>query len=176
VARVHELVKNARKDFVHKISTRLVNENQVIAVEDLNVKGMVRNPNLAKAISDVGWGMFARFAQYKAARVGKGFVKVNRFYPSSKACNDCGCLNDNLTLSVRFWTCSHCGSVHDRDENASRNIRDEAKRMIQAGVIPTSASGTGAAAAGGNARRNRGHKSSVAQFPAKAEAVAFMRQ
>lgn len=175
VARVHERVKNARKDFVHKISTRLVNENQVIAVEDLNVKGMVRNPNLAKAISDVGWGMFTRFAQYKTARVGKGFIKVNRFYPSSKACNDCGCLNDKLTISIRFWTCSHCGAVHDRDENASRNIRDEAKRIIQAGVIPTSAPGTGAAATGGNARRGRGRMSSVTQIPVKVEAVARTR-
>lgn len=176
VARVHERVKNSRKDFMHKISTRLVNENQVIAVEDLNVKGMVKNPNLAKAISDVGWGMFGRFAEYKVARSGKGFIKVNRFYSSSKACNDCGNLNEQLTLSVRTWTCRRCGAVHDRDENAARNIRDEAQRMIWAGAIPASAPGTGAAAAGGNARRGRGRKSSVTQIPAKAETVVLTRQ
>jgi putative transposase len=176
VARVHERVKNTRKDFVHKVSTRLVNENQVIAVEDLNVKGMLRNHSLAKSIADVGWGMFTRFLGYKAARVGKGLIKVNRFYPSSKACNTCGRVRDKLNLSARFWTCDHCGASHDRDENAARNIRDEAQRMIWAGIIPASAPGTGAAAAGGNVRRGRGRKSSVTQIPVKAEAVAFMRQ
>ncbi|MFA4971180.1 MAG: RNA-guided endonuclease TnpB family protein [bacterium] len=175
VARAHERVKNARRDFVNKVSRRLVDENQVIAVEDLGVKGMMRNPNLAKAIGDVGWGMFGRMAEYKAAWAGKGFVRVNRFYPSSKACNACGAINDRLTLAVRAWTCSACGSSHDRDENAARNIRDEAKRMIWAGVIPASASGTGAAAVGGIARRVRGRRSSVAQIPEKAEAGAFTR-
>ena len=176
VARVHERVKNTRKDFIHKVSTRLVNENQVISVEDLNVKGMLRNHNLAKAISDVGWGMFTQFLTYKTARSGKGLIKVNRFYPSSKACNTCGCVRDKLDLSVRFWTCDHCGARHDRDENAARNIRDEAQRMIWAGILPASAPGTGAAAAGGNVRRVRGRRSSVVQIPMKAETVAFVQQ
>jgi putative transposase len=176
VARVHERVKNTRKDFVHKVSTRLVNENQVIAVEDLNVKGMLRSHSLAKAIADVGWGMFTGFLTYKTARAGKGLIQVNRFYPSSKACNACGCVRDKMDLSVRFWTCDDCGTHHDRDENAARNIRDEAQRMIWAGIIPASTPGTGAAAAGGNVRRGRGRKSSVTQIPVKAEAVAFMRQ
>jgi putative transposase len=176
VARVHERVKNTRKDFVHKVSTRLVNENQVIAVEDLNVKGMLRNHSLAKAISDVGWGMFTQFLTYKTARAGKGLIKINRFYPSSKACNACGCVRDKLDLSVRFWTCDHCWSRHDRDENAARNIRDEAQRMIWAGILPASAPGTGAAAAGGNVRRGRGRKSSVTQIPVKAEAGMFTCQ
>jgi putative transposase len=174
VARVHERVKNTRKDFVHKVSTRLVNENQVIAVEDLNVKGMLCNHSLAKAIADVGWGMLTQFLKYKTARVGKGLIKVNRFYPSSKACNMCGCVRDNLDLSVRFWTCGDCGASHDRDENAARNIRDEAQRMIWAGIIPASAPGTGAAAAGGNVSRGRGRKSSVAQIPVKAETVTVV--
>lgn len=175
-ARVHERVKNMRSDFVHKVSTRLVNENQVIAVEDLNVTGMLRNRHLAKAISDAGWGMFTRLLGYKAARVGKGLIKVNRFYPSSKACNTCGRVRDKLNLSVRSWTCEHCGAQHDRDENAARNIRDEAQRMIGAGVSPATAPGTGAAAAGGNVRRVRGRKSSVTQIPVKAETVAFVRK
>lgn len=176
VARVHERVKNTRKDFVHKVSTRLVHENQVIAVEDLNVKGMLRNPKLARAISDVGWGMFMKFLAYKTAWLGRGLIKVNRFYPSSKSCNTCGGVHDKLNLSVRFWTCKHCGASHDRDENAARNIRDEAQRMIWAGVIPASAPGIGAAAAGGNVSHGRGRKSSVTQIPVKAEAVVCMRQ
>lgn len=176
VARVHERVKNARKDFLHKVSRRLVDENQVIAVEDLCVKGMLQNHNLAKAISSAGWGMLSNFMQYKAARSGKGFLKTNRFFPSTKCCNACGCVHEGMSLSARRWTCKDCGTAHDRDENAARNIRDEAKRMIKVGLVPATASGTGAAAAGGNARRNRGRKSSVTQFPMKAEAVAFMRQ
>jgi putative transposase len=175
VARVYERVKNTRKDFVHKVSTRLVNENQVIAVEDLNVKGMLCNHSLAKAVADVGWGMFTQFLEYKTTRAGKGLIKINRFYPSSKACNACGRVRDKLDLSVRFWTCNGCGARHDRDENAACNIRNEAQRMIWAGIIPASAPGTGAAAAGGNVSRGRGRKSSVTQIPVKAEAVALMR-
>lgn len=165
VARVHERVANARKDFLHKVSRKLVNENQVLAVEDLCVKGMVRNPNLAKSISDAGWGMFSRFVEYKAARDGKLFVKTNRFFPSSKACHVCGKIHDGMDLSVRRWTCKGCGAVHDRDENAAANIRDEAKRMIWAGVIPASASGIGAAASGGDVSRRRGRKPSVTRSP-----------
>jgi len=165
VARAHERVTNARKDFLHKASRKLVDENQVIAVEDLCVKGMVRNPNLAKSISDAGWGMFSRFVEYKAARDGKLFVKTNRFFPSSKACHVCGMIHDGMDLSVRRWTCKGCGTAHDRDENAAANIRDEAKRMIWAGVIPAPASGIGAAASRGDVSRRRGRKPSVTQSP-----------
>lgn len=165
VARVHERVTNARKDFLHKVSRKLVNENQVIAVEDLCVKGMVRNPNLAKSISDAGWGMFSRFVEYKAARDGKLFVKTNRWFPSSKTCHVCGMIHDGMDLSVRRWICKECGSVHDRDENAAANIRDEAERMIRAGVIPVPASGMGAAASRGDVSRRRGRKPSVTQSP-----------
>jgi len=161
VARVHERVANTRRDYLHKLSRRLVNENQVLAVEDLHVKGMVRNPNLAKAISDAGWGMFTRFAEYKCQWDGKGFVRTNRFYPSSKACNVCGTIHDGLDLNTRVWACRRCQTLHDRDKNAACNIRDEAIRMIRAGVTPVPASGTGAAARGGKVSRVRGRKSSV---------------
>lgn len=165
VARAHERVTNARKDFLHKVSRKLVNENQVLAVEDLCVKGMVRNPNLAKSISDAGWGTFSRFVEYKAVRDGKMFVKTNRWFPSTKACYVCGMLHDNMNLSVRCWTCNGCGTVHDRDENASCNIRDEAKRMIRAGVIPAPTSGAGVAASRGTVSLRRGRKPSVQQVP-----------
>lgn len=165
VARAHERVKNARKDFLHKVSRRLVDENQVLAVEDLCVKGMVRNPNLAKAISDAGWGMFTGFVKYKAERAGKLYVETNRFFPSSKACHVCGMIHDGMDLSVRRWACKGCGAVHDRDENASCNIRDEALRMIKAGTVPALASGTGASAVGGAVSRRRGRRPSVTQAP-----------
>lgn len=165
VARAHEKVANSRKDFLHKTSRKLVNESQVIAVEDLCVKAMVRNPNLGKSVSDAGWGTLSRFLKYKAERDGKLFVKVGRFFPSSKTCNGCGLVRDRMDLSVRFWCCEGCGAHHDRDENAACNIRDEAKRMIMAGVIPATASGIGAAASGGCVSRRRGRKPSVTQRP-----------
>lgn len=165
VARAHERVTNARRDFLHKTSRRLVNENQVLAVEDLCVKAMVKNPNLAKSISDAGWGMFSRFIEYKAGRAGKLFVKTNRWFPSSKTCHVCGVIHAGMGLSVRRWKCDGCGTTHDRDENAAANIRDEAVRMIQAGAIPAPASGMGAAASGGTVRRGRGRKPSVVQVP-----------
>ncbi len=139
VARAHEKVRRARADFLHNLSRRLVNENQVIAVEDLNVRGMVRNRSLAKAISDCGWSMFTNMLAYKAMRDGKHFVKCHRFYPSSKTCNDCGHVTSALPLDVRKWTCQ-CGSVHDRDINAARNIRDEGLRILAEGY-PATASG-----------------------------------
>lgn len=129
VARAHEKVRRARADFLHKLSRQLINENQVIAVEDLNVKGMMRNRSLAKAIGDCSWSMFTAMLAYKAERDGKAFVKCHRFFPSSKACNDCGHVTDSLPLSIRNWTCQHCGSEHDRDINAAKNIRDEGLRI-----------------------------------------------
>jgi len=166
VARVHERVSNARSDFLHKLSRRLVNENQVIAVEDLNVKGMTKNPNLAKAIHDVGWGAFAKMLEYKCERDGKALVKVGRFFPSSKTCSDCGFVRNAMPLDVRTWTCVNCGSLHDRDVNAARNIRQEAVRTILAGGAP-------ATATGGNVRRTSGRRSRSAQLPAKVEAPSF---
>ena len=152
VARCHERVKNARKDYLHKLSRKLVDKSNAIAVEDLNVKGMVRNPNLAKAIADAGWGMFTRFCQYKAERSGKFFVRTERFFSSSKTCSACGQRRAEMPLSVRTWTCEGCGTVHDRDENAATNIGQEADRMWRAGQT---AGGTPVAAGGGSVSQRK---------------------
>ena len=153
VAKAHEHVSNARKDYLHKLSTRLVDENQVIAVEDLHVKGMMKNHNLAKAIGDVGWGSFTNMLKYKAAKAGKGYIEVNRFFASSKTCSCCLAQVKELPLNIRMWTCDKCGIKHDRDINAAQNIRNEAQRMIAAGAVAT--------ANGGTVRRASGRKSSV---------------
>ena len=141
VARVHERVACARKDYLHKLSRRIVNENQVICVEDLNVKGMIKNHNLARAVSDVGFGMLISFTKYKAERDGKAFVKCDRWYPSSKTCNNSLHVCDKMPLNIRVWTCEKCGSVNDRDENASKNIRDEGLRILAAGHAATAKGG-----------------------------------
>jgi putative transposase len=122
VARAHRKVRAARADFLHRVSTRLVREHDVIVVEDLNVAGMVRNWRLAKAISDCGWGEFRRMLDYKAERAGRRLVVLDRFYPSSKTCSACGYLLAELSLSTRHWTCPGCGARHDRDHNAAQNI------------------------------------------------------
>jgi len=119
VAKVHSKISRCREDFLHKLSRKIVNENQVIAVENLNVKGMVRNHNLAKAISDCGWGMFCTMLKYKAEWEGKTYIEVDRFFPSSKTCNSCGYINQNLKLDMREWTCPSCNTKLDRDLNAS---------------------------------------------------------
>jgi putative transposase len=142
VAKAHERVANARKDYLHKLSNRLVNENQVIAVEDLHVKGMMKNHCLAKAIGDAGWGMFTGFLKYKAARSGKGYIEVGRFFPSSKACSCCLHIQSSMPLNIRSWRCDKCGATHDRDVNAAQNIRNEAQRMIAAGIAGTANRGT----------------------------------
>ena len=145
VARVHSKISRCREDFLHKLSRKLVNENQVVVVENLNVKGMVRNHNLAKAISDVGWGMFGTMLKYKAEMAGLVYLEVDRFYPSSKTCNVCLNRVDSLPLEIRFWVCEHCHTEHDRDINAAKNIRDEGLRLL--------ALGTSATANGGDVRR-----------------------
>ncbi|MCA1075894.1 transposase [Clostridium bowmanii] len=123
-------VANQRKDFMHKLSRKLVNENQVIVVENLNIKGMIKNHKLAKSISDAGWYKFVTFLKYKLEWQGKQLVKVDRFFASSKLCNNCGSKNIMLTLSDREWTCSKCNQKHDRDINASLNIRSEGMRVL----------------------------------------------
>jgi len=153
VAKAHEKVANARKDYLNKLSKRLVDENQVIAVEDLNVKGMVKNHCLAKSISDAGWGMFTTMLKYKAERAGKGYVEVNRFFPSTKACSHCGHVVKSLPLNIRNWKCTECGAEHDRDINAAKNIALEAQRIIAAGIAGT--------ASRGNVRNKAGIKSSI---------------
>jgi putative transposase len=121
VALVHEKITNNRQDFLHKLSTKLIHENQVICIEDLNVKGMMANHKLAKSIGNCGWSEFVRQLTYKAEWYGREIIKVDRFFPSSKTCNHCGWINESLTLSDREWTCV-CGKVIDRDLNASQNI------------------------------------------------------
>jgi len=126
VAIVHEKISNQRKDFLHKISRQLVDENQIntYCFEDLSVKNMMGNHNLAQAISNVSWSMFVQFLSYKADWAGKNILKIGRFDPSSKMCNSCGYINNELTLNDRTWTCKSCNARHDRDINAAKNIRD----------------------------------------------------
>jgi putative transposase len=122
VARSHRKVRDARRDFLHRASTRMVRGNDVIVIEDLAVKNMVRNRKLAKAISDCGWGEFRRQLGYKCERYGRELVVIDRWYPSSRTCSACGHLLAELSLSTRHWTCPSCGSRHDRDVNAAKNI------------------------------------------------------
>jgi putative transposase len=122
LARLHARVSDRRKDHLHKLSTRLVRENQTIVVEDLNVVGMVQNRSLARAISDAGWSALIAMIEYKCAWYGRELVKVARFYPSSKTCNACGGRVQSLPLSAREWACDACGVLHDRDVNAALNL------------------------------------------------------
>jgi putative transposase len=122
VARAHRKVRASRAGFLHRASTRLVRDYDVIVIEDLNVKGMVGNRRLAKAISDCGWGEFRRQLVYKAARAGRHLIVIDRWYPSSKTCSACGHLLASLSLSTRTWQCPSCGTRHDRDINAAKNI------------------------------------------------------
>jgi len=122
VARIHARIADRRRDFLHQLSTRLIRENQTICVETLAVKNMVKNPKLAKAISDVGWSEFVSQLAYKAEWYGRNLVKIDKWYPSSKRCFECGHILDSLSLDVRSWTCPECGVHHDRDVNAAKNI------------------------------------------------------
>ena len=121
VARIHARIADRRRDHLHKITTRLVRENQTIVIEDLNVSGMLRNGSLARAISDAAWSQFRSMLEYKAVWYGREVIAVDRWYPSSRLCSVCGGVRDRLPLDVRSWTCN-CGTVHDRDVNAARNI------------------------------------------------------
>lgn len=122
VALIHEKIANQRKDFLHKLSHRLVSENQAIFAEDLNVKGMTANHHLAKSISDAGWSEFIRQVEYKSEWNGALFGQIDRFFPSSKRHFTCGWINDSLTLKDREWACQGCGKIVDRDHNAAQNI------------------------------------------------------
>ncbi|MFZ2242527.1 MAG: RNA-guided endonuclease TnpB family protein [Gordonia amarae] len=121
VAKAHAGVADARRDFAHKESTRIICENQAVYIEDLCVSGLART-RLAKSVHDAGWAMFTRMVQEKAARYGRHFGKVDRFFPSSQLCSECGAKDGPKPLSVREWTCQGCGAVHDRDLNAAKNI------------------------------------------------------
>jgi putative transposase len=167
VARVHERITNTRKDFQHKLSRRLVNENQVIVVENLAVKNMVKNHNLAKAISDCGWSSFTNMLKYKAEKEGKTYLEIGRFFPSSKTCHRCLNQIGSLPLDVRTWECPGCKTKHDRDINAAINIRDEGLRILSLGTSDT--------ASGGNVSPKRGRKTSVEAVPVEAGSSALYR-
>jgi putative transposase len=122
VAKVHAQISDVRNDFLHKLTTQLVRENQVIAFEDLAVKNMVKNHKLALAISDASWGELVRQLEYKCDWYGRQFVKIDRWFPSSKRCGNCGHIVDKLPLQIREWDCPSCGINHDRDVNAAKNI------------------------------------------------------
>lgn len=121
VARAHARVADARRDFAHQLSTRIVRENQAVMVEDLAVKGLART-RLAKSVHDAGWGQFVAMLEYKAARYGRHLVRIGRFEPTSQVCSACGVLDGPKPLHVRSWTCTACGTAHDRDVNAAQNI------------------------------------------------------
>ena len=129
-AKLNETIRNRKLNFLHDVTNHLIDENQVIVMEDLNVKGMVRNHKLAESISEVNWGEFRRILTYKAAWHGRQLVFIDRFYPSSKRCNHCGYIYKELTLKDRQWVCPECGSMIDRDYNAALNILEEGERII----------------------------------------------
>ncbi|WP_366863705.1 transposase [Microcoleus sp. CAWBG52] len=137
VAKVNSKIKRVREDFLHKLSRKIVNENQVIVVEDLNIKGMVRNHCLAKAIYDAGWSMFGTMLKYKAEAEGKVYLEIDRFFPSSKTCNHCLFKVSEMNLKIRQWKCPKCDAVNDRDINAALNIRDEGLRFLALGISAT---------------------------------------
>lgn len=131
VAKLHEKIHNVRIDYLHKISHKLVNENQVIVSEDLSVSNMIKNHNIAKSISDCSWYELTRQLEYKSNWNGRKYIKVDRFYASSQICNICGYANKEIKdLSIREWTCPQCETVHDRDINASINILNEGLRIL----------------------------------------------
>ncbi len=136
VARVHEKLSNARQDFLHKLSRKITDESQVVVVENLNIKGMVKNRKLSKAIAQSGWGMFLNFLDYKLKHKGGVLVEIDRFFPSSKLCSNCGHKYEELQLHEREWTCESCNIRHSRDDNAAKNIRLEGMRIIGLGHSP----------------------------------------
>ena len=141
VAKVQEKITRCREDFLHKLSRNLVDENQVIVVENLAVKNMVKNHCLAKSISDAGWGQFCTMLKYKCEWEGKVYIEVERFYPSSKTCNNCLHRVKEMHLSVRTWQCPQCQTIHDRDINAALNLRDEGLRIFY--TVGTTAKASG---------------------------------
>ena len=170
VNRVSVKVANQRKDFLHKKSTELADRYDVIGVEDIDMRGMARSMNFGKSVMDNGWGMFRTFLKYKMRDRGKYLVKIDRFFPSSKRCHECGHVKSDLALSDREWVCPECGTKHERDRNAALNIRDEAKRMLLSGDFP----------AGGQSGSTVGHTGialeGAGDRTGKAEAPASMRE
>lgn len=135
VAKIHARISDKRMDFAHKLTTKIVNENQVIAVESLQIKNLIRNRKLSKAISDVGWHQIIRMLEYKSAWYGRSFVQIDKFYPSSKRCSGCGYLSAKMPLSIRSWECPECLVNHDRDINAAKNILKAGKAILAGAEI-----------------------------------------
>ena len=131
IALLHERIVNTRKDFLHKLTTKLIQENQLICLEDLNVKGMTKNHKLAKAILDCGFGTFVKMLKAKASMYGRQIIQIDRWYPSSKTCHKCGSVKKDLTLKDRVYICTECGEIIDRDLNASINILNIGKQSIR---------------------------------------------
>lgn len=134
LAKLHEKITNKRKDFLHKVSTKLIRDNQTICLENLNVSGMLQNHKLAQAISDVSWSTFVNMLEYKAEWYGTNILRIGRFEPSSKTCSNCGNINKEVTLKDREWTCVKCNTTHDRDVNAAINIKNFSLRNILSGT------------------------------------------
>ena len=130
LAKLNQKIRNKKLHYLHQVSNQLVNENQIICMEDLNIKGMMKNHNLAESIQEMNSGEFKNLLTYKCLPYGRQLVFVNRFYPSSKTCHCCGYINKSLTLSDRRWVCPECNAVIDRDLNAAQNIKDEGLRKI----------------------------------------------
>ena len=130
LAKLHEKIANRRNDFLQKLSTKLINENQVICLEDLQVNNMVKNHKLAKSIQDCSWSNFVTMLEYKANRYGRTVIKIDKWYPSSKLCSCCGYKMDEMPLDIREWTCPKCATHHDRDVNASINILQEGIKIM----------------------------------------------
>jgi len=146
VAKQHQKIVNQRKDFLHKVSTAITKQYDCFVVESLNIKGMIQNQKLSKQMADVSWYEFMRMLEYKAKWYGKNIIKADRFYASSKICSVCGYKNDQLTLSIRKWQCPECGTHHDRDENASKNLYKIGVAHLtsgRAGTVRTKACGAG---------------------------------
>ena len=130
MAKIHRKIANSRKDNLHKVTTDLVKNYDLIVVENLKIKNMLKNRKLARHISDCAWGTFINYLEYKARWNDKQVVKIGTFFPSSKTCSQCGWINKQLELSDREWGCKSCGCVHDRDLNASINILNEGIKIL----------------------------------------------